>query len=137
MIWTLLISLLVIIQQPANEQKADSSKFEPVALGMKVPVLTEKDDLDKYVGRLVAVRGIPTLTKQHHIAGIDVDADYDLAKNKVDCYAVGILSKWVVKPEVVNKGVIVAGRGAGTFYTLYSDLKGTIAKAEPVNAKKK
>lgn len=104
---------------------------------MKVPVLTEKDDLDKYVGQLIAVRGIPTLTKQPKIAGVDVDAEYDLARDKVDCYAIGILSKWVVKPKVVDKGVPVAGRGAGTFYTLYSDLKGTMAKAEPVNANKK
>ena len=102
---------------------------------MKVPVLTEKDDLDKYVGRLVAVRGIPSLTKQPQIAGVDVDADYDLADKKVDCYAIGILAKWVVKPEAIKKGI--PNRGAGTFYTLYSDLTGTTAKAKPVSTKSK
>ena len=119
-------------QQPRDEK---ASKFEPGALGMKVPVLTVESfkDYDKYVGRLVAVRGTVSNTKIPRIAGVDVHVPDGIEREKDDCYAVGILTKWTIRPQDIPPGV--ANRGPGTFYILYSDLRGTLAEAKHVPRK--
>ena len=123
---------------PARVEKP----FAPKALGMDVPVLTSADDLDKYIGRLVAVRGTVSNTKLQCIVGVFVDAPDDLRTRETDAYAVGILGKWTVTEAEFRKWqddarkqgnrIGVAHPGPGVYYSLYADLTGKLAEARPL-----
>jgi hypothetical protein len=113
---------------------ANSKVFAPIVLGMKVPVLTDEKEFDNHLGQLVAVRGTVTNSKQASIAGADVDAAYELRGQ--ECYAVGILTKWVVTKEDIAKAEAKVGLfahdGPGIKYHLYFDLSGKTAEAKPI-----
>ncbi|WP_020472595.1 hypothetical protein [Zavarzinella formosa] len=117
-------------------QKPDK-KFTPMALGMDWPVITSADDLDKHVGRLVAVRGIVGSSKIARIHGVEVQAPDELRGR--EAYAIGILGKFTVTEDAIRKTneqarksgnlVGVAQTGPGVYYTLYFDLAGKKAEA--------
>lgn len=119
--------------------KADK-KFAPKALGMEVPVITTADELDKYVGRLVAVRGVVTNSKLPNIIGVWIATPDELREH--EAYAVGILTKFVVaeadykkmQDEARKRGNLVgiALPGPGVYYQLYADLNWKKAEAQPV-----
>jgi hypothetical protein len=114
-------------------------KFRPTALGMEVPVLTSADDLDKYVGRLVAVQGRLDNSKPLRILGVEVDAKGDWRHDEHEAYAVGILGKFTVteaeyraiqdKARKMGNVIGVATLGPGTYFALYADLAGKKAEA--------
>lgn len=122
---------LTIAADPSKDKPAE---FAPVALGMKVPVLTEKDEFDKHLGKVVAIRGKLRVMKISTIAGVDVQVDEKEVKDGDECYAIGILTKWVVKKEDITE-FSPANRGPGTFYILYADLIGKLADAKPIPKK--
>lgn len=105
--------------------------FRPGALGMKPPLLTEREQLDRHIGQLVAIRGTVSSSKAATIIGVNVNARFELRGK--DCYAVGILAKWTSTQrqldEMIKKHGPVAASGPGTTYTLYSDLNGKGAEA--------
>jgi hypothetical protein len=117
-----------------SKETASAKVFAPEALGMKVPVLTDEKEFDEHLGQLVAVRGIVSDSKQAFIAGVRVKADYDLRGK--ECYAVGILTKWVVTKEDIAKTEAIIGSfqhdGPGVKYYLYFDLSGKSAEAKPI-----
>lgn len=98
-------------------------KFAPGALGMAVPVITSAKDRDKYVGRLVAVRGIVSESKLAFIVGVEVKATDELRGR--EAYAVGILGRFTATDDEAR----TANDGPGVKYTLYSDLSGKLADA--------
>ncbi len=104
--------------------------FRPGALGMQPPLLTKHEQLDKYVGQVVAIRGIVSNTKIASIIGVDVEPG-DLRGE--DCYAVGILAKSTTTrgqlDELVETRGVIAARGPGTTYSLHFDLSGKISAA--------
>jgi hypothetical protein len=120
--------------------KADK-KFAPTALGMEVPVITSADDLDKYVGRLVAVQGVVSNTKLPTIIGVWIARPPDELTER-EAFAVGILTKFVVteadykkmQDEARKRGNLVgiAHPGPGVYYQLYADLNWKKAEARPV-----
>ena len=130
----LAIAVSVGMTVSADPSKAKPVEFAPVALGMKVPALTEKDEFDKHLGRVVAIRGKLRVGKISAIAGVDVQVDEKEVNDGDECYAVGILTKWVVKKEDITE-FSPANRGAGTFYILYADLVGKRAAAKPIPKK--
>ena len=134
--FTIVVGLTFTASILATDPPKDDGKvvpFEPGALGMKVPVLTANDDYDKHLGKLVAIRGKLSKSKKPTIAGVDVRSVESSIRDGDECYAVGILAKWVVKKEDVDNSF--ANRGAGTFYMLYADLVGTLAEPQPIPKK--
>jgi hypothetical protein len=110
----------------------ESPPFRPGALGMTPEVLVSTAALENHVGKLVAVRGVVSKSKQPTILGVDVAAAETLGGR--EAYAIGILAKWIVTNadlRQVAKKRVVASRGPGTFYTLYFDLSGKLAEARP------
>lgn len=130
----LAIAVSVGMTVGADPSKDKPVEFAPVALGMKVPVLTEKDEFDKHLGKVVAIRGKLRVGKISAIAGVDVQVDEKEVNDGDECYAVGILTKWVVKKEDIT-AFSPANRGPGTFYILYADLVGKLAEAKPIPKK--
>ncbi len=118
----------------AEDAGPNSEKFAPAALGMEVPIITSSIDRDKYVGRLVAIRGVVDNTKDAAIAGVSIDAPDELRGK--EAYAVGILGKFTVPEDDNRKSATLAGPIAnsepGVKYTLYFDLEGKRARARPV-----
>ncbi len=125
----------------AEEKPAKpKAEFSPKALGMDVPVITPTDDLDKYVGRLVAVRGVVFNSKLASINGVIVDTPDELRGR--EAYAVGVLGKFVLTEEAYRLAQDGARRqgnviglaipGPGTSYRLYADLVGKLAEARPL-----
>jgi hypothetical protein len=139
----ILLGGALIFPAPAMSEDAprkQEKKFAPEALGMQVPVITSADELDKHVGHLVAVRGVISNYKIPDIAGAWVDASLELSRSGSEAYAVGILVKFVITRDEVQKVqdearkngnlVGVAVPGPGTFYKLVVDLKGKRAEAQ-------
>lgn len=110
--------------------RAESAKssFVPRALGMELPVLTSPDQLDDYLGRLVAVRGEILNTKWKHLAGVQVEADDSLIGH--EAYAIGILIRFEKKGRTPG----IQSTGSKVEYLLYSDVAGHSAKAERIPA---
>lgn len=116
--------------------------FAPTALGMEVPVIISVDELDKHVGRLVAIRGNIRNAKPPRILGVEVDTPDDLRHREVEAYAIGILMKYSITEEEVRKGqeqarktgnvIGIATLGPGTYYRLAVDLTGKSAEAREV-----
>lgn len=106
-------------------ESGSDADFHPRALGMKLDVLTSHDQLDFHLGKLVALHGVVTNTKQASILGVDIDPNNLRGK---DSYAVGVLVKW---DEHLSEDKVVdfQTRGPGTYYALYFDLSGELAKA--------
>ena len=117
----------------ADEASQPGDSFRPQVLNFTPPLLTKGTDLDRYVGRVVVVRGELSNTKIPTILGIDVACPDDKLRGK-DAYAVGILTKWTITQEELNKAFQASGpiasRGAGTTYVLYHSLSGTQAPAK-------
>jgi hypothetical protein len=115
-------------------------KFAPTALGMEVPVITSANDLDKYVGRVVAITGVVTNTKPPTIIGVWVATPDELRDR--EAYAVGILTKFVVtkaehkkmQDDARKQGNLIgiAHPGPGTYYQLHADLNWKKAEARPM-----
>lgn len=133
-------ALLLAAGTAAAEPPTKGDKgFAPKALGMDVPVITSADDLDKYIGRLVAIRGKVSNTKMQRIVGVFVNAPDELRKREAEAYAVGILGKWTVteaefqkiqgEAQKIGNLIGVAHPGPGVYYTLYADLNGKLAEA--------
>lgn len=125
---------------PAKLEK----KFAPKALGMDLPSVTSADDLDKYVGRLVAVRGTVTNAKPPLIVGVEVDVSDELRQEQAEAYAVGILAKFTLTEEAYQKIqdrarksgnlIGVAIPGPGDHYSLHANLDGKLAEAKRLAA---
>lgn len=79
-------------------------------------VITERDQREAAVDKLVTVIGVLTRTKVPTVVGIDVDDAYDLSDKKV--IAKGILKKRVETEPLEKDGVHRAGRSPGTYYYL-------------------
>ena len=94
------IAAVCLVAQP-SVCRDKSASFKPGALGMNPPLVTSREDLDKYVGQLVAIRGVVSNTKIATISGVDVCADDHL--RGTDAYAVGILAKWVTTREHLDE----------------------------------
>ena len=81
-------------------------------------VVTKKENLDKYVGKLITIKGEISNTKTRTIQGIDVRFD-GIIKDGTIAAATGVLFKTIVtdaKPYAAN-------RGNGTFYRLQTNDK--------------
>lgn len=117
----------------ADEPSPAGDSFRPKVLNFMPPLLTKGTDLDRYVGRVIAIRGELSQTKIPTILGIDVVCPDDKLRGK-EAYAVGILTKWTTTQEQLNEAFHVAGpfatRGPGTSYVLYESLGGTGAPAK-------
>lgn len=113
--------------RPSKAEERGS--FQPGALGIKVPILEREGDAEKYVGRLVAVRGTVSDSKIPRIRNVEVRAD-DSLRNR-EAYAVGILIKWTI----TEVDPLVASEGPGTYFVLYFDLAGKITEARPLAGK--
>ena len=127
----LAISLLAgCAAKPGVTPSADS-EFVPRVLGMPVPIV-RGGQLDQYVGRLVAVRGVPGQSKVVRLSGVEVRCPDELRGR--EAYAVGILSKWVVTEADVEQmnAQGLPHDGPGSKYVLYSDLSGKLAEARPI-----
>ena len=97
---------------------------------MNPPLLTKGCQLDNHVGQLVAIRGIVSDSKLATIIGVDIDPG---ELRGIDCYAVGLLTRWMTTKEQLDAAFKKRGpfatRGPGITYVLYTDLRGTQAKA--------
>ena len=135
------VALLLPSGSAAGDPPAKADKaFVPTALGMDVPVLTSADDRDKYVGRLVAVRGVVSNSKPPAILGVWV-ATPDGLRDR-EAYAVGILRKFTVSEAAYRKMqddarkagnlIGIAHPGPGIYYQLYADLNWKLAEAQPL-----
>ena len=115
--------------KPTTQETEDG--FRPSALGITPPLLTKHEQLDDHIGQLVAIRGTVSKRKLPTVIGVDVYASFDLRGD--DCYAIGILAKWITTQEQLDKSFEEHGpmptRGPGTYYILYSNLSGTLARA--------
>jgi hypothetical protein len=80
-----------------------------------VPVIADKSDLDAYIGKIITIKGIVSNTKIPSIIGVDISSDDPDLRGKA-AKATGILIKWTVKAEDVDK--YSQNRGSGTFYRL-------------------
>ena len=115
----------------ANEKRLLSTLTLP-GFGMTIPILTDRDELNQYVGRVVAIRGGrgPILnTKQAQIIGVRVSGGQGLQ----DAYAIGILAKFVTTKEDWEKNPAPGGQGSfgvGTKYVLYNGLDGSLARPQ-------
>jgi hypothetical protein len=126
----------------ADPPKGPDKKFAPTALGMEVPVITSADDLDKYVGQLVAVRGVVQNRKPPNVIGVWVDVPDKLRHPEAEVFAIGILRKFTiteagfrqVQDDARKAGnlVGVATPGPGDYYQLFADLNWKLAEAKPV-----
>lgn len=110
----------------------DSESLPTSKLSTTIPLVSPKsgDDLEQFVGKLITIRGKVSNTKIPQIEGIDVDIEALFLNEEDVCFAIGILTKTVVKPEDVDNRI--ANRGAGTFYSLNENPPGKLAKARLV-----
>ncbi len=103
------------------------------------PVITEREQLDRYVGEKMTIRGTVTNTKIPTIRGVDIRSrDPDLRGERAE--ATGILKKHVVTEEDLEKkrkksGGRFSNRGPGTFYRLESVNGDGLAQVQPVGEK--
>ncbi len=116
----------------AKEQRKPSMLTLP-GFGMEIPILTSRDDLDRYVGHVVAIRGSIGNRKIPHIIGVEVTGGHKLP----DACAIGMLAKFVTtekdweERKRLNPHKIAAGSfGPGTRYKLYSSMTGDGSEAQ-------
>ena len=88
---------------------------------ISIPLVTNRADLDLYVGKVITLRGQITNTKIPTIIGVDVGSDNpDLRGNIGE--ATGILEKWTVTKDelerIIKEKGMFQNRGPGTFYCL-------------------
>jgi hypothetical protein len=94
--------------------------------------ITDPSQREAAVGKSVVVIGVQTRTKQPQVNGVDVDGAYELSDKKV--VARGVLEKTVVPEEPRSEdGLVVASRGAGTFYAVIDPATKQIAKTKPAD----
>jgi hypothetical protein len=113
-------------QQTKQGQAEQSGRDTTLALaiGMDVPVVTSFKELDKCLGRVVALRGVVSEgNKIPYLLGVQINCDDELRGKEV--YALGILKKF----EVKEVDPLTANSGPGIKYNLYYDLNGELAKA--------
>lgn len=127
----LLLALMSAADAAEKSSMAEGHQFKPVALGSKVPVVTDNRELSDFDGRLVAIRGIVSNTKVPTVIGVDVRVDDKLRGR--EAYAIGILRRSEVTQEQLDAEFAERGafatRGPGVYYTLYFDLSGKLAEA--------
>jgi hypothetical protein len=109
-----------------GQSLAEDKDFQPGALGLKVPVITDARQRDEFVGRLVAVRGVVREGKLTSICGVEITCLNELQGK--EAYAVGILGRFTVK----KANPLIPNNGPGVKYTLYFDLSGKLAEARKV-----
>lgn len=99
-------------------------------LGLDVPIV-EAGELERYVGNVVAVVGVPGRSKIVRLSNIEFQCPDRLRGQRV--IAAGILGRCEVTEQQVaemnRKGV--AHDGPGVKYRLYSNLQGDLAEATP------
>jgi hypothetical protein len=95
-------------------------------------LITDSSDLEKYVNRIITIRGLVVNSKIPTIIGVDVSSDNPDLRGEV-AEATGVLIKLVVSNEEVDK--TSANRGPGVFYKL-RDLKAPHSDAQVVPIKK-
>lgn len=111
-----------------TNNKQEQEPFCPSALGLNVPVVGF-DELDKFIGQVIAVVDTPINTKRVRLSGVEVDCPYELRGRKA--YAVGILVKSVVTEKQAKEmsRQMLQHDGPGVKYRLYFDLAGRLAEA--------
>ncbi len=80
-----------------------------------IPVITDKSQLDSYVGKFVIIKGLVTNTKIPTILGVDISSDNHFLKGKY-AKAEGLLIKWTIKPEDTDS--FSQSRNPGIYYRL-------------------
>lgn len=86
-----------------------------------IPVLTNGNNIDQYIGQMVTLKGRVTNTKIASIFDIDVEScDPDLRGSEAE--VTGILHKEIITEDALNKKYeetgLFANRGPGVFYSL-------------------
>ena len=91
-----------------------------------ITVVTKKEEIDKYVGELITIKGKITNTKIRTIIGIDVGYNGTIEEGTIGI-ATGVLRKRIV----TDAEPYSANRGNGTFYWLqHKRNKYVLAEAE-------
>ncbi len=117
-----LVGLLVCASANGEDETPKPSKtFVQMTLGMKIPMVTSVDDLEKNVGRVVALRGVVSQAPQTEILGVEVRSA-DVLRGH-EAYAVGILAKSTASKDAR------AGDAPAVQYHLYFDLAGKLSEA--------
>ena len=88
---------------------------QEVRFDEKTEIIESSEQLDKYVGKSITIKGAVTNTKIPTIMGIDILSDNPNLRGKLGV-ATGILQKTVLTEDEIDK--YAANRGAGTFYKL-------------------
>ena len=88
---------------------------QEVRFDAKIEIIESSEQLDKYVGKSITIKGAVTNTKIPTIMGIDILSDDPNLRGKLGV-ATGILQKTVFTEDEIDK--YAANRGAGTFYKL-------------------
>jgi len=94
---------------------ANYSNSQEVRFDEKTEFIESTKQLDKYVGKLITIKGTVTNTKIPTIMGIDILSDDPDLRGQLGI-ATGILQKTVFTEDKIDK--YSANRGAGTFYNL-------------------
>jgi len=103
-----IITLIVLFNWNINYSQVDNTGV------IRTDTITSKDSLDKYVEKIITIKGKITNTKIPTIIEVDVSCqNANELKNKT-VIATGVLIKTVVKK--VDK--YTQNRGVGTFYRL-------------------
>lgn len=103
---SLIISVLLFISCSAQKDSTNNKEIITVE---------NNEDLEKYVGELITIKGEVTNTKIPTLIGVDISSDSPDLRGKIGI-ATGILEKRVVLEDDVD--IYSANRGAGTFYRL-------------------
>jgi hypothetical protein len=100
---------------------------------MKPTVVTNADELDKYVGKLITLRGEVSNSKVPTILGVDVSSDEPDLRGQT-AQATGILQRSIVTQEEIDARIAAEGqfahRGPGTFYSLVNEDGSGLAPVE-------
>ncbi len=67
----------------SQNKKNSETSVAPEANQLQI-VITNRDDLSKYVGKIVTLRGTQTRSKIPHVLGVIVNGDYDLSEKMVE-----------------------------------------------------
>ena len=94
---------------------ANYCNSQEVLFNEKTEIIESTKQLDKYVGKLITIKGTVTNTKIPTIMGIDIYSDDPDLRGQLGI-ATGILQKTVFTEDEIDK--YSANRGAGTFYNL-------------------
>jgi hypothetical protein len=92
-------------------------------------IVTDQADLEKYIGKVITIKGVVTNSKVPMIIGVDVSSDNPDLRGQL-AQATGVLIKIVVDEKDVDQ--FSANRGAGTFYRLKDVKTGYDAQVKSV-----